>query len=581
MDKKALEQKVYLQKLSFLYSELPKGVFATLFLGLILVFILREDVPIERLTIWYTLTVLVSLVRMASFFYFRSDQHKDARSHKHFRFLFLGTLVSGLLWGSSSVYIFPQSDELKLIVIFFIAGLSAGATGALAPIFKVYATFVLAIIIPFVIVFSLETSSYALFISVSLIFYLLLVSSTALKINQNFDKTLRLGFENEDLVEELKTKAHLAQQANEAKSVFLSAMSHEIRTPLNAILGYISILRKKERDEEKQHQLKIIDHSSHLLLGIINDILDYNKITGGKLKLENIPCNLKDELEQLVELFLPMCTKKDLILRCEIDGSIPLCIKTDILRLKQILTNLLSNAVKFTPQGKKIVLKSRYQKPNIYFEVVDEGIGVDEEQQKIIFESFQQADSSTTRKYGGTGLGLAISYQLSLLFNTSIKLKSTPNEGSTFFFNIEVDVCEGKDKEIGKEIVYFDHEKVLVAEDNKTNQMLIRLLLEDLNLDVVMVSDGKEAVESYKNDFSLVLMDINMPNMNGKEAMLAIKQKHPESKVVALTANALSGDKDDYLGLGFDGYLSKPIDADLLMQLLDRMIRSKDESLNQ
>ena len=573
MDEKSLDARLHLQKLSFLYSELPKGIFATLFLGLVLVFILKDTVAVEPLMVWYGLTLFVSVLRFASFFYFKSDLKKESGLDKHSNLLLLGTFLSALLWGISSIYIFPQSDELKLIVLFFIAGLSAGATGALAPLFKLYVTFVIVMIVPFVIVFSMEDSSYGVFISVALLFYLFVISTTAYKISHNFDRTLRLGFENEELVEALKTKAELAELANKAKGMFLSTMSHEIRTPLNAILGYIAILRKKETDTQKQNQLEIIHHSSLLLLGVINDILDFSKISGGKLTLEHIPCDVKYELEKVFELFLPMCEDKKLILDYEIDSTIPQCIMTDGLRLAQIMTNLMSNAVKFTPEGKKILLRASYVKPKILFEVIDEGIGISEEQQAIIFESFQQADSSTTRKYGGTGLGLAISYQLSLLFDGGLKVESSPEEGSRFYFSIEGHVCEEKAPEnmLEKEIS-FDHEKVLVAEDNLTNQMLIRLLLEDIGLDVTIVNNGKEAVEVYDDSFTLVLMDINMPVMNGKEAFFGIKEHHPKAKIVALTANALSEDKVHYLALGFDAYLAKPIDTDALNRVLDNLI---------
>lgn len=572
-----LEKKIFQKKLSFLYGELPKGVFATLALGLILVMAIRDDVSNERLVIWYALTVFVSLLRVYSFFYFKADKNKEDNLHKHYRLIFAGTLASALIWGSSSVYIFPESDALKLFVIFCIAGLSAGATGSLSSLFKVYAGFVLVSVVPFIIVFSFEASSYALFISAALVLYLVAVSSTALKITQNLDKTLRLGYTNNDLVEELRTKAVLAEQAAEAKSMFLSTMSHEIRTPLNAIMGYISILRKNETDRNKQHQLEIIDNSSHLLLGVINDVLDFNKLETGKMKLEYIECDVKRELKQLVELFLPLCKEKGVSLVYKIDDAIPECILTDAFRLNQILNNLLSNAIKFTPKGKQVILKSSYQEPHIHFEVIDEGIGIDIQHQKSIFERFEQADSSTTRKYGGTGLGLSISYQLSLLFGSKLDVFSVLDKGSIFSFSIEARVCEAmrEEKQLEKVELYFDRQKILVAEDNKTNQMLIKLILEDLNLDVTMANDGKEALQSYSDLYALVLMDINMPEMNGIEAMQAIKKKHAAAKIIAVTANALKEDEAKYLNLGFDGYLAKPIENDALLDVLRSMITSK------
>lgn len=573
---KNLEKKIYLNKLSFLYGELPVGVLASLFLGLILVLILREDVHTDRLAIWYGLTILVSVFRFYSYFSFKADEERDEHRKKYYMLIYTGVILSATLWGSSSFYIFPDSNELKLFVLFCIAGLSAGATGSLSSIFKVYMSFVLVVLVPFIIVFIFEASSYGIFISTALIFYIAVISSTALKISKNYDQTLRLRFKNDDMVEELRKKAILAEQANEAKSSFLSTMSHEIRTPLNAIIGYIDILRKNETDVEKHRKLDIIDNSSRLLLSVINDILDFSKISAGKLRLESIECNIKEELIGLIELFSPLCKEKKISLNYEIASDIPVCIKTDILRLSQIINNLLSNAIKFTPEGKSIRLNVRYEQPHIYFEIIDEGIGIDEEHQKLIFESFKQADSSTTRKYGGTGLGLTISHELSLLFGSKLEVTSSIGKGSRFYFSIEADVCECVKKEKAELAeVHFNHEKILVAEDNKTNQMLVSLLLEDLGLDVVMVNDGKEAVDRYDASFALVLMDINMPNMNGKEAMLAIKKQYPDSIIVALTANVLSDDKNDYLDSGFDDYISKPIDAEALAKVLSRLVKQR------
>lgn len=575
MNEVTLEKTIYLQKLSFLYKELPKAVLATLFLGLLLVIVLKEDIPIERLVIWYSLTVVVSVLRFTSLLYFHFDKNKEIHLQRFSNFLFLGSILSGLLWGSCSIFIFPASDELKLIILFCIAGLSAGATGSLSAVFKVYLSFVLLSILPFIIIFSLEATSYGIFISAALIFYLLAISFTALDINRNYDKTLHLVSENESLVEELKDKVDLAEKASEAKSMFLSNMSHELRTPLNAILGYISILRKKEKDIEKQHKLEIIEHSSHLLLGVINDILDISKISSGKLRLELLNCNLKEELEKLQDLFIPLCREKNIILELDLDDAIPACVLTDSLRLNQILTNLLSNAIKFTHKGKKVTLICKYENGRLVFEVIDEGIGINEEQQSVIFESFEQADNSTTRKYGGTGLGLSISYQLVLLFGSKLEVFSKLEEGSKFFFSIGVEPCEEIEDEVldDDEEEKFAQQKILVAEDNMTNQMLIQLLLEDLNLNVVMVSDGREAFESYSNDFALVLMDINMPNMNGIEAMQEIKRKFPEAKIVALTANALNEDKEKYIRLGFDEYIAKPIDTKALIKILKSILQ--------
>lgn len=345
-------------------------------------------------------------------------------------------------------------------------------------------------------------------------------------------------------------------------------MSHEIRTPLNAIVGYISILKRSENDATKRAHLDIIDRSSDLLLGIINDVLDYSKLTNNKLSLDLVECPIVDEIHQQLSLFTPLCQNKHINLKSTIDPHIPALIEADTLRINQVLANLLSNAVKFTPENSQITLEALFKNNRIYFNVIDQGIGIAPQAQSKIFDSFQQADESTTRQYGGSGLGLAIAYKIVEMFGSKLTVKSRLNEGSTFSFDIQAKAIEKETSSAKDKQTTFNQEKILVAEDIKTNQMLINLLLDELNLKATLVNDGQEAVKAYNSDFSLVLMDINMPNMDGLDAMKIIKKQYPQALIIALTANAMIEDKKHYLESGFDDYISKPIDFDKLQTLL-------------
>ena len=383
---------------------------------------------------------------------------------------------------------------------------------------------------------------------------------------------------NISLAYELEAKVEEANSANKAKSEFLSVMSHEIRTPLNAIMGFVQILKHSEEDEKKWKYLDTIDSSSKVLTNVINDILDISKMEARKLSLENEKFDTYKEFNTIYMLFKQNCIQKDIQLINSIAKDIPLCLKSDIMRIKQILSNLLSNAIKFTNENKSIELIINFDRETslLYCEVKDEGIGISQENVKNIIQPFTQADSSTARKYGGTGLGLSIVTQLLALFGSELKIRSQLNKGSSFSFEILVKECENIiEEKISPEDISFDSKKVLVAEDNKTNQMLIEILLDDLNIQTTMAADGLIAETLYKQDsFDLILMDINMPNKNGTEAMQSIKElqktDNKKTPIVALTANAVSGDKAKYIQQGFDDYLAKPIEHDALVTVLKK-----------
>jgi len=366
-----------------------------------------------------------------------------------------------------------------------------------------------------------------------------------------------------------------AINANKAKSDFLANMSHEIRTPLNAIMGFIELLQENEQDTKKLKYLDIINSSSNNLIEIINDILDFSKIESGNLDIEHIDFNPAKEFSLTRKLFQAKFQEKGIKFfpsRFEMPSSL----NGDILRIKQVINNLLSNAIKFTPSGKNIFLDIEYKNERLYVKIKDEGIGISEKYQKNIFKAFTQEDSSTTRKYGGTGLGLTISYKLVKAMGGEIKIKSKIGFGSTFYFDIPIPLGKEIEKPIiKKENSNFNGKKVLLVEDNKANQMFMKIVLKKLELEFDIANDGVEAIQAYKSKkYDLILMDENMPNMNGIEAtkeILAIEKddKLTHTPIVALTANALKGDREKFLNAGMDEYLTKPLNREKLGVVLN------------
>jgi len=387
-------------------------------------------------------------------------------------------------------------------------------------------------------------------------------------------KNLFLKYEKE-----LISQKEKAESSEKAKAEFLANMSHEIRTPLNAMFGFIKILEEKDLDNESKKYLNIIEKSGQNLLVIINDILDFSKIESGKMNTERIEFNPKEEIEVIQNLFSSKASEKDILLEFH-TNNLKWKIVSDPTRIKQVIANLLSNAIKFTPENKKIILNAQYddKKEELFVEVIDEGIGIAENKLNTIFESFSQADNSTTRKYGGTGLGLTISHKLIELLGGELKVESEIGEGSRFYFTIpakKTKLIPKKEKiETKKELNEKFDKHILVVEDNPANQMFMKVILNKMGITFDIANNGIEAIEKFKNNkYDFILMDENMPNMNGIEATKKIREiereKHLDHTIIiALTANALDGDKDRFILAGMDYYLSKPLDIEKLKEIL-------------
>ncbi len=372
----------------------------------------------------------------------------------------------------------------------------------------------------------------------------------------------------------------LSQKSAQAKSEFLANMSHEIRTPLNAIVGFVELLKEENSSKESTQYIDIIEKSSQSLLQIIEDILDFSKIESGKLEVDKIDFDSKLEFKVITHLFLAKCSEKNINLILDIDEGLPPIINTDPLRVKQVIANLLSNAIKFTDNGKSIKISISYKNGFLQVLVKDEGKGIAKDKLKHIFKAFSQEDTSITRGYGGTGLGLSISSQLVKLLGGKLKVKSELNVGSEFSFCIPINV--GKvPKIISKDFqnISFRGNKILLVEDNKSNQLFMTLLLKKLDLELDIANNGFEAIDKFKqNRYDLILMDENMPKLNGIEATKKILQIEKKSglnhtPIISLTANALKGDRQKFLKAGMDEYLTKPLKRNTLSKILGKFLK--------
>ncbi len=378
-----------------------------------------------------------------------------------------------------------------------------------------------------------------------------------------------------------------AKHASKAKSDFLANMSHEIRTPLNAILGFIDLLKEKENDPEKLKYIRTVQSSSNTLLGIINDILDFSKIESNNLQIEKIDFNTYEELNTLADLFRAKASEKSVSLTVKMQKDMPKALVSDPLRIKQVIANLLSNAIKFTPRNGRVELAISYEDGYLTASVKDNGIGIPAEKQQDIFKAFSQAESSTTRKFGGTGLGLTISSKLVQMLGGELKLESQPGHGSRFYFSIPVEVGRYKadSKPDKQQDLLIKGRRILLVEDNKANQMFMSLILKKYGVIFDIANDGLEAIERFReNYYDLILMDENMPNLNGIEATKRIleieaKEQRTHTPIIALTANALKGDRERFIAAGMDEYMTKPVNREKLHAMLAKFIAPKKENV--
>jgi signal transduction histidine kinase len=415
------------------------------------------------------------------------------------------------------------------------------------------------------------------------------IGMVAIAFNNMTDQLEQNLRELRDKEEKLKKERDKAESSEKVKQLFLMNMSHEIRTPMNAILGFAHLLEDSLNNKEQKDYIQLLIRAGDELLMILNDILDFSKMESGNISLENMPFNLKAMVETLADDLQPKARAKSIRMNCYTDQKIPDVILGDPKRLNQILLNLLSNAVKFTDRGEvgiAVYLMANHQHHiELEFSVKDTGIGIAEEHQEKIFERFEQAATGTERKFGGTGLGLSIVKQLVELQGGKVFVNSTPGRGSEFHFRLtllkvktggsqnDVDTYEPMNEPFKD----YQGPRILVVDDNPMNRLLVIKILKKKGYEADWAENGKVCIDKFDlYPYDLILMDLQMPEMDGYEATSQIRNRKDGREnvpIIAMTAHALDGEKEKCMALGMDEFIPKPFNPDELYQKIDKLLK--------
>ncbi len=593
---KNIRDKIESKKLDILFSKSLISNTAVILGSLLVVLVLWNYIKNKNLiTVWLVLMIVLAVIRVFYVFKLKNKNQKLLRKY----YLIVTTLL-GIGWAVIPLFPYKQFMFFPIIAnVFIMFTLITLGIQALFYDKTILVTYITPMPLTLAYKVIISGESNGVFIAIAIFFFLSILFFYAFKQHNDFVKLLQLQIENENLLEKEKEAKLKAEESSKAKSQFLATISHEIRTPMNAILGFIDILYNTEDRDKQKEYLDIIKSSSNNLLSILNDILDISKIESEDLAFEERPFNLMHVIENTIESFHEASSKKKLILEHSIDKKLNKYYIGDPSKIQQVISNLLDNAIKFTEKGKigikANVLSLKNNIETVEIIIYDTGIGIAENMYEKIFEPFTQVDSSVTRKFGGTGVGLAIVDKIVKHYNGTIEIESTLGSGSKFIIKLPLQVA--KEDEFPLEDYsdynkfFFKDVKVLVAEDNEVNQILIKKILENLKIDVKIAENGRIALDYIaEDDFDLIFLDWHMPEMDGVKVaeilreiekngnikpnlpknLIKLKQKH--IPLIILTAATLNDEVNFLKEKGFDGYLFKPIDKELLIKILLQFI---------
>ncbi|NNJ97356.1 MAG: response regulator [Gammaproteobacteria bacterium] len=607
-ESKAFTDRVMQTQVTRLIEGSGFGGFVGFFMAIIWVTLLWNKLPHIVLSVWLGFMTLLFLVRTI-ITYSRVYDPGRQRAYVYIarRWYLVAVLITGAGWGITSTLMFPYDRLEQVVLAFILAGVAASGV-TLSHVAWVYSGFVGLALVPLMVrlfyiggeVYYALSAMTGLFMLVMIlaVYRMYLASSGALRLEyanqaliddltqagvklENMNKELTDEIEHVKRMEnELKLAKEKAEEMSRAKGEFLANMSHEIRTPMNGVIGTLQLLSDTRLEPTQKDYVETACKSANSLLAILNDILDLSKIEAGKLNIELIPLDVREIVDEIVTPHSMTAEEKAIRIYADIDPGLPAVLMGDPTRIRQVLANLVSNALKFTEKGHVLVRVKVVARDNdtvdVRMEVEDTGIGIEAHVKNELFNEFTQADGSTTRKYGGTGLGLAIVKQLVEMMHGEFGVDSTPGLGSTFWFQIPLDISAEQTLPASTDDVQSLPAKldghVLLVEDNPINQMIAQKMLEKIGLESTVASDGQQALDRLaQGAFDAVLMDCQMPVMDGFEATRRIKEQDVSLKlpIIAMTANVMEGDRDKCIEAGMNDYIGKPvIEAELKKVLL-------------
>lgn len=567
--------------------------------------ILSGALPAAQFLVWIVCGIGILVMRAALYLAFRTRSEWGSNALYRFTLCYVGLLfLSGALWGALMFFWsteIAQTTQLQLFL--FPIALAAGAVSGYGTVLKAYMAFILPCLLPVIFEFAISEDLTYRMTALPAVLYLLALIALCVKYQARLRDTISLRIKNEKLVEDLSLQNEelvfardAAEEANRSKSEFLARMSHEIRTPINGVLGMTQVLQGSSLDGPQRNMAQSIYTSGTSLLGLINDLLDVSKIEAGKLELDQIDFDLHDEINQITHMMSQSAKAKSVGLLVNLDEDVPQWVHGDPVRLRQIITNLLANAIKFTPDGQvelagTLLARGRNDEYVLQIQVTDSGIGISESDVEKIFGAFNQADGSTTRKFGGTGLGLSIVRQLTTLMGGTVTVESEVDRGSVFTLTVGLGIAAQRQfatpvrsqssvQEAPPKIVVdeqgIQNGNLLLVEDNIINQQVALAMLDAADYQITLAEHGAEAVDAVKSDrFDLILMDCQMPVMDGYEATKKIRalETDTHTPIIAVTANAMDGDRERCLEAGMDDYLSKPFKVDDLEAMINRWVK--------
>lgn len=589
-----IELQARIEWVKLAYRELKSATVASSSVAVAFAIALSTALPWDRLWVWLAFMFVVAGYRLVLARTFARAQRAPDESRRWAFHYVTATTLTAAGWGVS-VWLFrtlEQSSALAIVHVLVLAGLATGSARMPMPIPKALIAYLIAMLAPLAAWFFIKGDLANIMAGLCVTIFAVFVASATSRHHHVLSEALETRLERETFATqvqaqkdqreaheaELRDARERAESASRAKADFLATISHEIRTPMNGVLGMLRLVRETPLTPEQRDYLKTASDSAETLLVLLNDVLDFSKIEAGRLELHYAPFPPAAAAGAVAEIMHTRARDKGLQFSVQLNENLPSVVVGDAARIRQILTALIGNAIKFTERGRvelNVTCPERVDgRAVLHFTVTDTGIGIDSASMERLFKPFTQADTSMSRRYGGTGLGLAISVRLAQAMGGLLQVQSTLNQGTTFRLILPCKLPEAVPAATEGSLTPFLHGRVLVVEDDSVNRQVMELFLKKMHVTPKFATDGESAIKLAASEtFDVILMDCQLPGIDGLEATRRIRQKLEGGrpvKIVALTANSGRNVRDACLAAGMDDFLTKPVRLELLIEVLQR-----------